>query len=486
MEMNNVILIVGSGVWGVFTAYHLAKTVPRCRIILMERSTWARQSGPSVDVNKIIRVEYEDPTYLQLAVRAQNVWRQHSFWPQFYHPAEKLTVGELESQKRIYAQMHQMGITDGARFLSIPETKQRYPDLQGMAFHDLEETYLNPDSGWADGTRALKQTIDECVKLGVEQLHATASRILFDDKGDCLGVLTDEGDVVTATCTIIAAGAHTPKLLADSAPGRKGFHVEDRLMASGCVEAVVKLTAEQHSDMNNLPITIHDIGPIYGEVLPPNHEGHLKFASESTFLNTVYHPESRQRIFVPPATDQITMSMKEESRRICSDIFGAESQGWELESYRICWDSFAHDGSWIISPVATAKYLYLATGGSFHSWKFFPILGELVCAMLDGTLDAPLQQKWHWDRDMGGGDGEVDKKPEREWRDLVDEMVDDGDGKWGGGGKRLGGSCGVESLIGSNGGNVDGDGDGKPWCGLVQGWKGSLQLVEPGAGACCV
>lgn len=158
----------------------------------------------------------------------------------------------------------------------------------------------------------------------------------------------------------------------------------------------------------------------------------------------------------------------------------------QLKTAESCRDSFAHDGSWIISPVATAKYLYLATGGSFHSWKFFPILGELVCAMLDGTLDAPLQQKWHWDRDMGGGDGEVDKKPEREWRDLVDEVVDDGDGKWGGGGKRLGGSCGVESLIGSNGGNVDGDGDGKPWCGLVQGRKGSLQLVEPGAGACCV
>ncbi|KAL8988336.1 MAG: hypothetical protein Q9169_008572, partial [Polycauliona sp. 2 TL-2023] len=276
----------------------------------------------------------------------------------------------------------------------------------------------------------LERTIDECVKLGVEQLHATASRILFNDSGDCRGVLTDEGVVVTATHTIIATGAHTPKLLADSAPGPKGFHVEDRLMASGCVEAVVKLSAEQHKHMNSLPITIHDIGPIYGEVLPPNRDGYLKFASESTFLNSVHHPESQQKLSIPPATDQIPISMKDESRRICADIFGAEGQDWELESYRICWDAFAHDGSWIISPLPTAKHLYLATGGSFHSWKFFPILGELVCAMLHNTLDAELQKKWHWERDMGVGGGDVDKKPDREWRDLVDknEKNDDGTG----------------------------------------------------------
>lgn len=92
---------------------------------------------------------------------------------------------------------------------------------------------------------------------------------------------------------------------------------------------------------------------------------------------------------------------------------------------------------------------------------------------------------------MGRGDGEVDKKPEREWRDLVDNIVDEGDGERGvgGGWKRLGGSCVVESFMGSKGGHLDGDGDGRPWCGeggLVQGRKPSLQFVEPGAGACCV
>ncbi|KAL8798783.1 MAG: hypothetical protein Q9182_006395 [Xanthomendoza sp. 2 TL-2023] len=492
MEIK-VFLIVGRGVWGVSTAYHLAKTVPRCRIILMEKSTWADQCGPSVDVNKIIRVEYEDPTYLQLAIRAQKVWREDTFWSQFYHAAEKLTVGELESQKRIYAQMREIGITDDACFLSIKETKQRYPKLKGMAYHDLKETYLNPNSGWADGTKALKRTIDECVKLGVEQVHATASRILFNDLGDCLGVLTDEGEVVTATHTIIAAGASTPKLLADSAPGRKGFRVEDRLMASGCVEAVVKLTAEQHNSMNSLPITIHDIGPIYGEVLPPNHDGYLKFASESTFLNSIHHPESQQRISIPPATDQVPMSMKQESRRICSDIFGTEGRDWDLESYRICWDAFAHDGSWIISPLPAAQNLYLATGGSFHSWKFFPILGELVCAMLHGTLDAEMQKKWHWERDMCVGNGDVDKKPEREWRDLVDKSGDDGDGVRGEKKEtRMDGDWVEERWVGFDGRKLDSGesklqrcGEGR-WEGVVEEQRRNLTLVESGAGACCV
>lgn len=260
-----VFLIVGRGVWGVSTAYHLAKKVPSCRIFLMERSTWADQSGASVDVNKIIRVEYEDPVYLKLAHRAQKLWREDTFWSQFYHPAEKLTVGELESQKRIYAQMCELGIDDGARFLSVEETRDRYPHLRQMAFHDLEETYLNSDSGWADGTKALEHAVDECVKLGVKQVHATASRILFGSSGECIGVLTDDNQVFHATHTIIAAGSQTPKLLADSAPSPDKFRVENRLMASGCVEAVVKLTPEQHKDMASLPITVHDVGPIYGQ-----------------------------------------------------------------------------------------------------------------------------------------------------------------------------------------------------------------------------
>jgi sarcosine oxidase / L-pipecolate oxidase len=260
-----VFLIVGSGVFGASTAYHLAKTMRRCRVILIEKSSWAKQCGASIDVNKIIRVEYEDPVYLRLALRAQKAWRETPPWSEFFHPAEKLTVGELDSQKRILARMHQLGIDTDASIISVDETKQRYPGIfEEMAFHDCRETYLNPHSGWAEATPALAKVIEEAVQLGVDLVQANVSRILFNNSGDCVGVLTEDGVTYTASRTIIATGADTAKLLADSAPNSEAFRVENRLMGSGCVEAVVKLSPAQREEFANLPITVHDVGDVYG------------------------------------------------------------------------------------------------------------------------------------------------------------------------------------------------------------------------------
>jgi hypothetical protein len=99
-------------------------------------------------------------------------------------------------------------------------------------------------------------------------------------------------------------------------------------------------------------------------------------------------------------------------------------------------DSFARDGSWIISPHPTALALYFATTGSFHAWKFFPILGQLVVDMLEGNLEAALAHKWAWERRMDTGEGDgggVDKAPQREWSHLVDHDGDVDGERWGNG-----------------------------------------------------
>lgn len=56
------------------------------------------------------------------------------------------------------------------------------------------------------------------------------------------------------------------------------------------------------------------------------------------------------------------------------------------------------DEDFIISPHSASKNLYVATCGSFHGWKFLPILGKYVVQMLDGSLEETLVKKWSWDR----------------------------------------------------------------------------------------
>jgi hypothetical protein len=72
----------------------------------------------------------------------------------------------------------------------------------------------------------------------------------------------------------------------------------------------------------------------------------------------------------------------------------------------------------IISPHPASKNLYIATCGSFHGWKFFPILGKYVVQMLEQTLDKSLEAKWAWDRDLPPTDNNV-MWPKKELQDLA-------------------------------------------------------------------
>ena len=54
----------------------------------------------------------------------------------------------------------------------------------------------------------------------------------------------------------------------------------------------------------------------------------------------------------------------------------------------------------IISPHSACPGLYIATCGSFHGFKFLPVLGKYVVEMLEGRLDPELQKKWAWGREL--------------------------------------------------------------------------------------
>lgn len=66
--------------------------------------------------------------------------------------------------------------------------------------------------------------------------------------------------------------------------------------------------------------------------------------------------------------------------------------------------------------------LYLAIGGSFHSWKFLPIIGKYVVNVLNGVSNGEEKdQNWMW-KSEGWDEGRrgAYKKviPRRELKDL--------------------------------------------------------------------
>jgi sarcosine oxidase / L-pipecolate oxidase len=47
--------------------------------------------------------------------------------------------------------------------------------------------------------------------------------------------------------------------------------------------------------------------------------------------------------------------------------------------------------------------LYVAGGGSFHGWKFLPVIGDYIVDMLQGTLATEYADRWAWDKKTGDG-----------------------------------------------------------------------------------
>ena len=82
-----------------------------------------------------------------------------------------------------------------------------------------------------------------------------------------------------------------------------------------------------------------------------------------------------------------------------------------------CRDAVTPNQGWIISPHPHSKNLYFAGAGSFHSWKFLPILGKYVVQMLEGTLDDEKAQRWAWDRSNEGA-ANIMYIPARDLKDI--------------------------------------------------------------------
>lgn len=72
----------------------------------------------------------------------------------------------------------------------------------------------------------------------------------------------------------------------------------------------------------------------------------------------------------------------------------------------------------IISKHPAAGQLYIATCGSFHGWKFFPVLGKYVLHMLDDTLPQEWKARWAWDRELPDPSDLV-VWPKKELKDLL-------------------------------------------------------------------
>ncbi|KAJ9623569.1 hypothetical protein H2203_005831 [Taxawa tesnikishii (nom. ined.)] len=422
------VLIVGAGIFGASTAYHLSRQSPSPSITVLDRTPSPPEPAASNDINKIIRADYSERFYADLAYEAMHAWQN---WPElkpYYHRTGWIMLDEKDSDlaERIRKVFRDRG-HDPTEDVKLDDLEKRWGGImKGTKTDGFRDAYWNPEAGWCEAGHATAKMMDEAVKRGVRYVCADVEGLVLRSDG-VEGVRTQDGRVLTADKIVLATGAWSSQLMSateDELDVAENDRIEKQASAAGVCVAHYKMSAQEMSDLNQMPVVVYGGN---GEVIPPPQENSLlKFTNANTITNYVT-TKTGHRISVPPARDQhiVSRRLQEETKNIMmSRVMPRFTANKPVDYWRLCWDARTPSQDWLLDrhPHPRLRNLYLAIGGSFHSYKFLPTAGKYMVNVLTGEGNGEERdQAWGWKSARFGGRGAHEKTaPQRDLSDLED------------------------------------------------------------------
>lgn len=437
------ILIVGSGVFGLSTAYSLSQhyAFKNTTITLLDRSeksdNFPAEDAASVDTSRIIRPDYADPLYARLAVEAQHHWRKSNLASTrllnpsldvplgdagIYHETGLVLVTSLDSSNANYVKESFKNAKALARAAGTPDVVVELPSFDaiksrvGTGGASGTWGYVNESSGWANAGAAMKwlfgrvkatgrvkMVSGKAVKLLTTASFASSADMKENDKisihDTVSGVRLQSGSELHADLVILAAGAWTGSLL--DLPGQ--------IAATAQTVAYLPISDGEQQQLSKMPVLL-DISTGYF-VFPPA-DNMLKVARHAYgYWNHVsippplsLSPTHKPSTTVSLPVTHLDLPSLELSREDVQQLHNALRCMVPLEDFdsrpfcktRLCWYADTPTGDFLVDYHPTWKGLFIATGGSGHAFKFLPILGDKVIDCLMGTAPEDIRTQWSW------------------------------------------------------------------------------------------
>jgi len=383
-EKKRTILIIGAGTFGTSTAYHLAHS-SSWQVTVIDQAPSPPKQAAAIDVNRIIRTDYPSKLYCNLANEAIHAW----FWSldlqRYFHKTGWIMMDDTPEQDSLSSRVRKTfgdRGSDPTRDIPLEELAQQYEVLKGTETKGFHTAYFNPEAGWCDAALATDNLMKVAEKRGVKRVTAKVVEITIDPaEGRVSGVRTNDGQTYTADVILLAAGAWTSSLLSpleDALEIADGDRIEGQVQAVGRVAAYYTVSDEEveRCSKSKLPVICYGLK---GEVIPPSKENKTFTYrnSETTFTNVV-ETKSGKKISVPrsqSADDQANVPerLKSETSNFVSSKVAPQfsTNGKEADHWRICWDAVTPTEDWLMCkhPHPKLQNLFLAVGGSFHSYK---------------------------------------------------------------------------------------------------------------------
>ncbi|KAF2009053.1 FAD-dependent oxidoreductase [Aaosphaeria arxii CBS 175.79] len=368
MALNERIVIVGAGVFGLSTALELSKLGYK-DIVVLDRHVPPVPDGSSVDISRIIRFDYSDPTYFKIAKEAYESWSSEPQYKGiFYSTPYAAVVSENNTYGRKWVDKCVSHLTDlGLAHTKLPNAKtakEIFPTLTGDLLQPDLVGYSNAAAGWADAAKGVALFRNLCIERGISFISGAQGTVTGLEKdassGRITAVKTKSGHNVTGQHFILATGAWTSSLVP----------MYNSALTTGQVLAFTKLTPEEVKRLKDLPIYINfDSGWF---CFPPHEDtAYLKCAIHG-WGYTRTEPnvgEASKSLSTPPtaprsarpnfAPEDGIKRLRDGLREILPDIAARP-----FDRTAVCWYTDTPTGDFIFDFHPDHSNLFLATGGS--------------------------------------------------------------------------------------------------------------------------
>ncbi|MFW6088625.1 MAG: FAD-dependent oxidoreductase [Gemmatimonadota bacterium] len=359
------VIVIGAGVFGVWTALHLRRAGKRVTII--EATGPAHSGASSGGESRVTRCGYgAEDLYTEWADRSMAEWGALSerARPPLFHETGVLWVHAADDPF-VDATARTLARHDVAHERLTPrELRSRYPVLR---VSDDEAALLESRGGALMARRAVQTLAAELEAGGVELLEAEARPIRAADgvAGALRAVQTASGETLKADAFVVACGPWLDRVCPDA--------LADRLFVTR--QEVVYFDAGRAAT-GTLPVWF-DL-PFYGF---PSLEGRgFKVADDTHGPGAVVETMDRR---VGPGTVERARGLLERRFPSLADRPVSET--------RVCQYANSSNGDLVIDRHPGLDNVWLAGAGSGHGFKHGPAVGAHVAGLALGT-ETPIER----------------------------------------------------------------------------------------------
>ncbi len=359
------VVVLGAGVAGSATAYHLAKR--KKKVLLLEQFDFLHKFGSSHGGSRIFRHAYEDQRYVKLAQAADALWTQleQESNERLLTRTGGLDIGTSGFHELTAIQNALTGAGRPFEVLEAGDVAKRFPAFK---LRDDQVAIYQQDAGVLAATRCVNALLRTAARYGAVLQSQEAVEQL--ELGQQVEVKTTKGHY-SAEKLVICAGPWLGKIMKDL---QLPLRVEQQQVLYVTVE-----NGHLHTP-NAMPLFINrdPAADVYGFPLF-DHPTAIKISDHAN-APTITLEERNFDIMQPWGQNTV-----ERGKSFLPNIVG------DLVHFELCLYTKTPDEHFILDLHPNHDNVAIAGGFSGHGFKFGPVLGEIMADLVtNGTSQHDL------------------------------------------------------------------------------------------------